>query len=106
MTTRSSASRLFDSLRSPVPRGPGAEAARRAARAALVAAVALASLATVLAPVPAIAQAAGKAQSLLTIPLTIGGRKIVAEVARVTRDETKSLDRRHFLVNAMQQVGE
>lgn len=82
MTTRSSDSRLFDSLRSPVPRGPGAEAAKRAARAALVAAVALASLATVLAPVPAIAQAAGKAQSLPTIPLTIGGRKIVAEVAR------------------------
>ncbi len=54
-------------------------AARRAALGALVAFTASAAG---FAPLDALAQAAEKAQSLPTIPLSVGGRKIVAEVAR------------------------
>lgn len=54
-------------------------AARRAALGALVAVTAFAAGYT---PTAARAQAAEKAQSLPTITLAVGGRKVVAEVAR------------------------
>jgi uncharacterized protein len=57
----------------------GCTVARRAALGALVI---VAAVAATLAPATARAQAAEKAQSLPTIPLVVGGRKVVAEVAR------------------------
>jgi uncharacterized protein len=66
----------------PVPSRAAARRSPRLVLAAVAAVAALAAFTSALAPTPALAQAAEKAQSLATIPLTIGGRKVVAEVAR------------------------
>ncbi len=58
---------------------------------ALGALVIVAAVAATLAPVTARAQAAEKAQSLPTIPLVVGGRKIVAEVARAPAEMATGL---------------
>ena len=73
--------------------GYSAAAIRRAIarHAALGALVVVAAVAATLAPVTARAQAAEKAQSLPTIPLVVGGRKVVAEVARAPAEMATGL---------------
>jgi len=67
----------------PTPRIPSLPARHAAARRiALGALVAFTAFAATFAVMDAGAQAAENAQSLPTIPLSVGGRKIVAEVAR------------------------